>query len=135
MIKAVLLDLDDTLLRVDTDAFVARYLTGLNNIVQRDYPALGQGPFGKVMALAVRAIAENVDPTHTNAEIFAQTIGGKIDLTPDALLRTFDEYHGNGYGELRSMAAPIDAAAPLIDHLAGLGITLVIAPTPVVKLE
>src|SRR5579871_4817257 len=83
MIKAVLLDLDDTLLRVDTDAFVARYLGGLNGIVQRDYPALGQGLFGKTMAQAVRAMAENVDPTRTNLEIFTQTINAKIDLSQD----------------------------------------------------
>src|SRR5258708_15848093 len=135
MIKAVLLDLDDTLLHVDTDVFVARYLTGLNTVVQRDYPALGQGSFGKAMALAVRAMAEDVDPTRTNAEIFAQTIGGKIHLTPDALLRPFAEYHANRYPELRSMAAPIDAAAALIDHLAGLGISVVIATNPVFKLD
>ncbi len=137
MIKAVLLDLDDTLLRIDTDAFVERYLRTLTQLILERYPALAESPVpvGKAIMRAVRDLITNLDPTRSNAEVFTDAISTMLEVPTEALFEVFAEFYKTGYAAMADAAAQIEAAQPLLERLTGLGLAVVIATNPLFPLE
>src|SRR5258708_17975545 len=137
MIKAVLLDLDDTLLRIDTDAFVERYLRTVTQLILERYPALAESPVpvGKAIMRAVRDLITNLDPTRSNAEVFTDAISTMLEVPTEALFEVFAEFYKTGYAAMADAAAQIEAAQPLLERLTGLGLAVVIATNPLFPLE
>src|SRR5258708_12155818 len=115
MIKAVLLDLDDTLLRIDTDAFVERYLKTLTQLILERYPALADSavPVGKAITRAVRDLITNLDPTCSNAEVFTDAISAMLDVPIEALLEVFSEFYHTRHPAMAHAAAHTEPTPPL----------------------
>ncbi|MEP7289551.1 MAG: DinB family protein [Chloroflexota bacterium] len=137
MIKAVFLDLDDTLLWLDTDAFVKRYLTELTQLMLRRYPALesAEVPLSKVIQRAMGKTIQNLDPTSTNAAIFNAAVVDSYDLPDGLLQQIFDEFHQGDYLLMGAATSRIDAATSLVDRLAEMGLKAVIATNPLFPLQ
>src|SRR6185503_10979965 len=99
MIKAVLLDLDDTLLHTNTDQFVAHYIAQVCHLLLEHDPALANAeiPIDKALTRATRALIGNLDPTRTNAEVFAQAMREMLGLSMPELLPLFEGYYRGKY--------------------------------------
>src|SRR3954452_657752 len=99
MIKAVFLDLDDTLLRIDTNAFVSQYLIGIVKLIMKQFPQVANAavPIDKAMQRAIATTMENLDPSRTNLDVFMDILCGSCDLPVDALNEIFNSYQANGY--------------------------------------
>ena len=137
MIKAVLLDLDDTLLRLDARPFVERYLVGLADLIITAYPALAGAslPVDKAIKRATRATIGNLDPTRTNAQVFLEVVTELLDLPVDEILALFGTFYDGAYLRLSDMAHPIPTAGPLVARLLDMDLAVVIATNPVFPLK
>lgn len=94
MIKAILFDLDDTLLSINLGAFMARYTADLSGILAR----IGRvSPPRAAAALAAGYLAvqdDSRDDNLTNAEVFIDTVKSRIpvDLGDTAVADALDYY-------------------------------------------
>jgi FMN phosphatase YigB (HAD superfamily) len=132
MIKAVLFDLDDTLLRTNTDHFVERYLASLADLCLKRVPTLAshEVPIDKAIGYAARATVGNLDPTRVNAEVFATTITGLLKLPADAAQKLIEVFQEGAELQSSENVSPIPAARPLIERLLDMGMAVVIATNP-----
>jgi FMN phosphatase YigB (HAD superfamily) len=137
MIKAVLLDLDDTLLRLDARQFVERYLVSLADLILKSHPWLAGAslPVDKAIKRATRATIGNLDPTRTNAQVFVAVITELLDLPVDEILALFETFYSGAYLRLSDGASPIPTAGPLVARLLDTGLAVVIATNPVFPLN
>jgi FMN phosphatase YigB (HAD superfamily) len=134
VIRAVLLDLDDTLLRTHTQQFVERYLAALAEFVLKAFPALSRETIDKAISRAARATVTSLDPTRTNVQVFSEALAAILDLPLDALAEAFDAFHEDAYLRLGQDITEVPAAKPLIDRLFDMGMTVVIATNPLFRL-
>ncbi len=135
MIKAVLLDLDDTLLRIDTDAFVQAYLTQLVGFVVSRHPELAAETVKRGILGAIRSAIRDLDPARTNAAVFGDSISAALDLPAEAINAVLADFFATGYAELRGDAAPVEGVRDLIDQLMAAGLIVVIATNPLFPQE
>jgi FMN phosphatase YigB (HAD superfamily) len=128
-IKAVLLDLDDTLLSFPASggAFVKAYLGQITALLQAQIPDIQE-----VLIKAVRKIATNTDPLQRNADIYwemlAKAAGDAEGVS--ALRQTFDHFYRETYPQLQALSRPSETAAALITGLGERGYAVVIATNP-----
>ncbi len=130
MIKAVLLDLDDTLLHTHTQQFVERYLAALEDSILAAFPSLSRETVHHAISRAARATVTSLDPTRTNGQIFSETLAAVLDLPVEALVGPFDSFHQDAYLRLGHDLTVMPAAKPLIDRLFEMGMAVVIATNP-----
>src|SRR5512146_1101527 len=99
MIKAVLFDLDDTLLHLGTDSFIQDYLARLTNRILKTYPALAAAemPVGKAIVKATQHTVANLDPTRSNAQVFIDTIADLLALPKAELWALFEQFYADDY--------------------------------------
>ncbi|HRE48102.1 MAG TPA: HAD-IA family hydrolase [Aggregatilineales bacterium] len=135
MIKAVLFDLDDTLLRLNS-GFLRTYMMGigglLGELAQR-HPTKEEVQGG--MRGAVAMMIANNDPTRFNREVFGTKLAESFGVDAAALQRAFDTFHHNGYQATRTAITPIPGAAELVDRLLAAGISLTVATNPFFPLD
>ena len=137
MIKAVFLDLDSTLLRIDTDVFVRDYIMGMVALTLKLHPALADSPIsvGKGSQIATRAVMTNLDPDRSNIEIYLEGMLNTLGLSPDQLTEIVTKFQGDSFALLGKDAGPAEGAQELIDRLATMGLRAVIATNPVFNLD
>jgi FMN phosphatase YigB (HAD superfamily) len=129
-LKAVLFDLDGTLLDIDIDAFLELYFHALAPVVVEVIGGDPRSAIGAVMA-ATRAMVDS-HPGRTNAEVFAsafaETTG--IDIGPEGWAR-FDRFYAEVFPALRGGIGPVRGASEVVDTARRLGMTTVVATNPI----
>ncbi len=131
MIKTVLLDLDDTLLRVDTDAFARKYIAEVGIRTIKSYPAITPEIFQNAVRESMRATITHLDPSCLNNEKINAAFAHHLSLQVDEIVAVFNDYFDNGYSDLRGDADAADGAAELVATLLENGYNTVIATNPV----
>ncbi len=131
MIRALLLDLDNTLLRNNMDDFVPAYLAALTSYVADRFEPQ---QFVRHLLRATGAMSANDDPARTNREafdaVFFPALGGdRAELDP-----LFAKFYATRFAELRGLTAPDPAARPLIEWTLARGLQLVVATNPLFPL-
>ncbi len=123
-IKAVLLDLDDTLLH-GGDIFVLTLIQELTQYLHKelDFPA---DPHRLIQA--VRAIGENLSPTVRNDVLYKQTLA-----PPDERLfeQKIKQYYTDHYPRLQEVMRPDPSTLPLVEWLFEYEYTVVLATNPI----
>ncbi len=130
MIKAVLLDLDDTLLHIDIDNFTKSYMQSLGAFAAQRHPMLTSEKVQTALVSAVRATVRNIDPAQTNASIVSAALATAIDMPPAAIDTLMADFYGESYAQLGNTAQPVEGAVSLIEHLLEIGVRVVIATNP-----
>ena len=127
-IKAVLFDLDGTLLPMDQDLFVKYYFGSL----AKKLAPLGYEPEQLVAAIwqGTRAMVKN-DGSRTNEEVFWETFCGLMgkDCRKDEPL--FADYYENEFQQVEEVCGKNAAAAETIALCKELGAELVLATNPI----
>lgn len=127
-IKAVLFDLDGTLLPLDQDFFVKTYLTKLC----AKMAAHGYDPqiLAKNIWNGTYAMIKN-DGLMTNEQRFWNTFAAAYgeDIRKDEPL--FDEYYRNEFGSVQAVCGFTEESAKLVHRLQSMGITVILATNPV----
>jgi FMN phosphatase YigB (HAD superfamily) len=134
MIKAVLLDLDDTLLRTHSQQFVERYLAALVDTILAAFPSLTRETVDHAIHRSARTTVTSLDPTRTNAQVFSETLSAILDLPVEVLTGPFDAFHKDAYLRLGHDPTVDPAAKVLVDRLCEMGAAVVIATNPLFPL-
>jgi HAD superfamily hydrolase (TIGR01549 family) len=127
MIKAVLLDLDDTLLRNRDSAFVPAYLDLVDIFFRAEW---GFNSMSQVLRNVIQAAIEEHDIRQTNAAraeaIIAQATGQSLATIRAA----FGRFYAEVYPQLTDHTAPVPDALALYEYLRERDYAIVIATNP-----
>jgi len=127
MIKAVLLDLDDTLLGNPTQRFLERYLGLLDRYLRE---TLGiEGIIGGLMA-GTRAVIYEDDPLRTNLQRFYDTLGPTLTVSREAFDAAVAQFYRDAYPQLQAQAQKRPGARHLVMRLIEQGCHVVVATNP-----
>jgi len=130
-IKALLLDLDDTLLINDMTLFMEPYFRALAKRMgplipmERLMPALLQG---------TKAMQANDGTNGTNAEVFAESFFRQVDTSPDVLMPAFEAFYQHDFQALASLTQPDPMAVPTVSSALSQNFQVAIATQPLFPL-
>lgn len=127
MIRALLVDLDDTLLRNDISRFIPAYLELLaTDLVsfgppERVLPALQRG---------TQAMLSNADPATTLLEAFLRGFCDTLGADRQTVEGAIHRFYAETYPRLAGLTSPMDGAADLLRTAADHGMEIAIATNP-----
>ena len=132
MIRAILFDLDGTLLDMDQDAFLRAYFKKIAGY----FAVRGYDPvrFSGAMLKSVHVMLNN-DGKQSNEELFWSTfprLYGNEHMKED--LPLFEAFYQTEFGELEPLCKEKPGAVELLGQLRKMGIPLVLASNPVFPL-
>lgn len=129
MIRAVLFDLDGTLLRIDTARLIDAYVRLLTAWCARWVPP---DRFVPHLLAATQKMMENRDPTRTNKEVFDEAFYPALGLSSEAMAGPLTAFYEREFPRLRELAEPADPAArQAVSIVLGRGLTAVLATQPI----
>jgi FMN phosphatase YigB (HAD superfamily) len=127
MSLTLLLDLDDTLLNTNLDAFTPAYFQALSQ-----HMASHTAPDRMLQALlaGVNLMNENEDPTHTLEEIFDTDFYAKLGASKHDLIHIIEDFYDNIFPQLGRHTRQRPAAVPFVEWAFARGYRLAIATDP-----
>jgi FMN phosphatase YigB (HAD superfamily) len=131
MIKAVLLDLDDTLLGNPTERFVRDYLAALAQFLT---DRLGIENIMASILASTQAVITSQDPRRTNQEVFYATLASVMPLDRELFDRAVEAFYREAYPALQTITQRRPIARRLIEWLIVHGYRLVVATNPLFPL-
>lgn len=128
MIRAVLFDLDGTLLHVDTTQFVEAYV----RLLARSFAArIPPDLFVRHLLVATQAMMADRDPSRTNREVFAASFYPPLGLTEEGMAPHLAEFYAREYPALRALTRPDPLARRAVGSALERGLDAVIATQPI----
>lgn len=128
-IKAVLFDLDGTLLQVDMYRdFLPAYLKRISGVVADRIPP---ERFVKKLMAATDAMVRNDDAGRTNREVFIDHFFSDIDEQPDEMMPVFDRFYEEQFDSLRPLTRCEPEARGVVQAAIKGGYDVVVATNPV----
>jgi FMN phosphatase YigB (HAD superfamily) len=128
----LLLDLDDTLLNTNMDAFIPAYYQALS-------AALADKVSPEIMLPALvdgtKAMMANMDPALTLREVFDTHFFPKLNVDRLALRERIDHFYDEVFPELGSLTSPIPEAVGLVEWAFAQGHRVIIATNPLFPLK
>ncbi len=124
--KAILFDLDGTLINVDLKRFVPEYLKLLASTVSH---LVRQSKFISKLLIASEAVNNN-DGRQTNEEVFEKTFFPSIGYTREEINPYLDKFYEEDFSKLRQYTRQKPAARRVMEHVFKKGYIVVIATTP-----
>lgn len=124
MIRAVLLDLDNTLLENDMDRFLPAYLAVLGEFIADHYPP---DAFIRHLMRATDRMMANDGSEQTNQEVFDAVFFPAIGRTREEMEPLFAEFYATRFPRLRSLTSPVRIARLLMEYLFRQGFQVAIA--------
>jgi HAD superfamily hydrolase (TIGR01549 family) len=131
MIKAVFLDLDNTLLDNPQDVFVKEYLQAVDAYFEEKWKQSLAGALLK----SIKVMAGQRDLRYTNADIATQVISEATRHPVTEILALFDGFYATSYPSLQRFTRPFPCTADLISQLKEQQFTVVIATNPIYPAE
>jgi len=128
MSKALLFDLDGTLLPMNTDEFVKRYMMELAPHV-KDF--LSQDEFLKVLWEGTNAMIRNTDPKLTNEEVFIDYFVKNTSIQKNDIWPIFDRFYAEHFSVLKKHTNPLEISKEIVRIAKEQGRKVVIATNPV----
>lgn len=127
MLKAVLFDLDDTLVGNHMDTFLPRYFALLGQYAEKYLP---RDEFLKALMECTRLVTVNLDPALTNRDVFWQAFAEQTGLDPLEIEPYFGEFYENQFLALESIITRRETAVSLIKACQSQNFKIVIATNP-----
>jgi len=128
VIKAVLLDLDNTLLTNPDAAFASAYLRLADEYFLARWRIAGMS---RILLEVSRALAGPRNGYRTNTELAMDIISSAVQKPLDEITATFDDFYQTVYPRLKDVTQPIgDVALRIIETLRERQMALVIATNP-----
>jgi HAD superfamily hydrolase (TIGR01549 family) len=130
-IKAVLFDLDDTLLGNDMDLFVPAYFRLLSEYAAEVYdPKL----LIQHLLAATHVMARDTDPLATNEDVFWDAFVRLTGFDRQVMVPFFTRFYQTRFEEIRSLTRPEEDARSLVEWAFSRGYRVVIATNPMFPL-
>jgi HAD superfamily hydrolase (TIGR01549 family) len=126
-IRAVLFDLDDTLLENNMEHFLRGYFGLLTPHVAH---LVSPDKFMPALLAATRAMVENSDPTITNQQAFIADFFPRVGRTAEEMMPAFDDFYATQFGRLRSQTRCLPEARAVVRAAFDADVDVVIATNP-----
>lgn len=127
MINTILLDLDGTLVSMDTDVFTKKYFKGLATKL-KDFFTVED--LTKSLWKSTKFMAENSDAIKTNEEIFYENFYANIEYNKDDLQHLIDEYYEKDFYRVKEVSEQNEDMINAVNLLKEKGYRLVVASNP-----
>ena len=131
-IKALLLDLDDTLLINDTEQFLRPYFSLLVSKVQG---VCSPERFMDALLQGTSAMMRNDGSNGSNAKVFFDVFYPLVQVDPQVLRPMLDAFYENDFDQLRVHAGVDPDARRLVDEATARGYQLAVATQPIFPLR
>lgn len=131
MLKAVLFDLDGTLVPLDQDMFVQTYLSQLASRVA--HVVEPKKFIGQLLASTENMI-KNRDCQYTNEQVFMSDFFSEIGVGEDILRPLFDDFYANDFYKIGFVARSHSAARQAVSAVLSKGLDAVLATNPLFPL-
>jgi FMN phosphatase YigB (HAD superfamily) len=128
----LLLDLDDTLLETNMDAFIPAYFKALAAAVA---DKVSPEVLIQEMMVGTKAMMSNLDPALTLQEVFDAQFFPRLGTDRAALRTSIDHFYDEVFPSLKSLTKPIPEAVRLVDWALAQGHRVVIATNPFFPLK
>lgn len=127
MIQSLLLDLDDTLLGNELDAFMSQYFRLIGDYAR---PVLNETTFLPMLIQATQAMIGDTNPELTNALVFWSAFEGLTGGTRAELEPFFRRFYETEFLNLKASTVLRPAAAKLVRAAIDQGLSVVVATNP-----
>lgn len=131
-IKAVLFDLDDTLLGNNMDEFLPHYFSLVTEYVR---PFIGPEKFMQELLFCTQAMIQDDDRSTTNREVFWSIFCDRTGLEQDVIEPYINGFYLERFPELESVTTPRPIARNIVEHCLNHSIKVVIATNPLFPLK
>ena len=125
--RAILFDLDDTLLENNMDRFLKGYFGLLAPYMARLVPP---DKFMPALLASTRAMVEHADPAVTNQQAFIADFFPRVGRTVEEMMPAFDDFYRTQFGQLRSLTRPRPEARAAVQSAFDAGLDVVVATNP-----
>jgi len=129
VLKAVLFDLDDTLLQTDTDAFVRRYFASLE-VYLADGGTSQPGRLTRWIMQATAKVVEEPHPKRTNLETFTEAFAQLSGVDAASVWPRFSQFYCEVYPTLGDGLVGMPGAREAVQVAADLGMKRAVATNP-----
>ncbi len=128
-VKAVLFDLDGTLIRAQMNEFVVRYVDSLANRC-KDWvkPKKFAPTMGRIIHELIHVTGDGIA---TNEQRFFSRMKAEVAIEEEPLRGALDDFIKDGLAGLQGLVKPIPLAVSIVEELKGMGVPLVLATNPV----
>jgi FMN phosphatase YigB (HAD superfamily) len=126
-VRAVLFDLDGTLLDLDLALFLRNYFASLGEVVERHFPG------GNVMhaILAATEAVQRPHPGQTNRDVFYADFLTRTGIDLSASWEVFDAFYRERFPALGDGCRPRKGARRAVETALALGLDVVVATQPI----
>lgn len=132
VIKAILFDLDGTLLNVNMGTFLPVYLTKLSAYFA---PLIDPDRFITSLLTSTECMIRSTDPNRTNSEVFRENFHRLVQGDIETLLPFFESFYLDVYPQLRSYTEPYPHAPNTVRKAKEKKGMVALATNPVFPLE
>ncbi|SHJ83426.1 haloacid dehalogenase superfamily, subfamily IA, variant 1 with third motif having Dx(3-4)D or Dx(3-4)E [Anaerobranca californiensis DSM 14826] len=128
MFKAILFDLDGTLLQLDVNEFLPKYIKNLSYAVKEHIPL---EIFPNKLLEATYVMVEDNNPDKTNEQVFMEHFFKITQGDPEKLRPIFDKFYVEDFPKLGANYTAVPGAKEVIKHCKEKGVKMVLATNPV----
>lgn len=132
--KAVLFDLDGTLLNIDMDYFLKQYF-GRMVLMAREQGYQNAEKLVEQVYRSTEQMILNKDPDRTNQEVFEEDFYRSWPYSPNEFNPFFDYFYEQGFPQLRCYCSPFPGVSQMVQGLRKKGCKIVISTNPVFPLR
>ncbi len=125
--KAILFDLDGTLIPANTEEFIKDYMVSLADYVGNYFP---RELFMKSLLVSTEAMVRSIDGRLTNQEVFMKDFLDRTQFKIEEILPIFDEFYVTQFPLLEKHVQPTDLSRAIIETALDQGRRIVIATNP-----
>ncbi len=130
-IKAILFDLDDTLIASDMKTFLPHYFRALTAKLAHLVPP--QKLIDQLLHSTSAMMADD-HPSKTNQQVFFENFFPRIGIGREILSPLFDDFYQHDFGQLRDLTQVKPEAREIVSGLFARGYEVIIATQPVFPL-
>lgn len=130
MFKAILFDLDGTLLNIDMDMFLQKYFAKMMEMAANEGYSESKGLVQNVFKSTGVMIA-NRDPAVSNEEAFMQDFLNSLPYPEKKVRVFFDKFYAQGFPQLRQYCRPFPGIPEMMQTVCSRGVKVVIATNAV----
>ncbi len=127
MLKAILFDLDDTLLGNHVDTFVPRYFKLLGAYAAELLPA---EQLIQALLTCTELTIQNVDGTRSNYDVFWEAFTARTGLNTAVAEPFFARFYEEVFPQLQVVTTVRSSARPLVQQCLNAGLKVVVATNP-----